>query len=154
MATTSVQDTSPLFYHIERRFPPELKRLICSYMPISVLRKVRKIRQCELPNNYKIAKALNDHFYMVHYGYKLDTMSCQSRIHYLKNQLIYTDQRFMNSFNINDCYNLTSKKLEIQESIKECEESMILPTLLYALYKEPYDTSTLQLEAFNIIETD
>ncbi len=154
MATTSVQDTTPLFYHIERRFPPELKRLICSYMPISVLRKVRKIRQCELPNNYKIAKALNDHFYMVHYGYKLDTMSCQSRIHYLKNQLIYTDQRFMNSFNINDCYNLTSKKLEIQESIKECEESMILPTLLYTLYKEPYDISTQQLDEFNIIETD
>ena len=154
MATTSVQDTTQLFYHIERRFPPELKRLICSYIPISVLRKVRKIRQDELPKNYKIAKALNDHFYMVHYGYKLDTMSCQSRIHYLKNQLIYTDQRFMNSFNINDCYNLTSKKLEIQESIKECEESMVLPGILYALYKEPYDTSTLQLEAFNIIETD
>jgi hypothetical protein len=154
MATTSVQDTSPLFYHIGRRFPPELKRLICSYMPISVLRKVRKIRQCELPNNYKIAKALNDHFYMVHYGYKLDMMSCQNRLHYFEKQLLYTDQRFMNSFNINDCYNLTSKKLEIQESIKECEESMILPTLLYTLYKEPYDTSTLQLEAFNIIETD
>lgn len=154
MATTSVQDTSPLFYHIERKFPPELKRLICSYIPISVLKKVRKIRQDELPKSYKIAKALNDHFYMVHYGYKLDTMSCQSRIHYLKNQLIYTDQRFINSFNINDCYSLTSKKIEIQESIKECEESMVLPGILYTLYKESYDISSQQFEAFNIIETD
>lgn len=97
---------------------------------------------------------MNDHFYRVHYGYKLDIMSCQSRIHYLKNQLIYTDQRFINSFNINDCYNLTGKKMEIQESINECEESMVLPGILYRLYKETYHTSTLQLEAFNIIETD
>lgn len=153
MATISVQDTIPLCYHIERRFPPELKRLICSYIPISVLKKVRKIRQDELPNNYKIAKALNDHFYKIHYGYKLDMMSCKSRIHYLKNQLIYTDKRFMNSFNINDCYNLTSKKIEIKESIKECEESMVLPGILYTLYKESYDISALQLESFNIIVT-
>ena len=154
MATTSVQDTTPLFYHIDRKFPPELKRLICSYIPISVLKKVRKIRQDELPNNYKIAKALNDQLYKIYYGYKLDMMSCQSRIHYLKNQLIYTDQRFIDSFNINDCYNLTSKKMEIQESIKECEECMVLPGILYILYKEPYDISSHQLDAFNIIETD
>jgi len=154
MATISVQDTIPLCYHIERRFPPELKRLICSYIPISVLKKVRKIRQDELPNNYTIAKALNDHFYKIHYGYKLDMISCESRIHYLKNQLIYTDKRFMNSFNINDCYNLTSKKILIQKSIKECEESMVLPGILYALYKEPYDISSQQLNTFNIIETD
>ena len=154
MATTSVQDTTQLFYNIDRKFPPELKRLICSYIPISVLKKVRKISQDELPNNYKIAKALNDHFYKIHYGYKLDMMSCNSRIHYLKNQLVYTDQRFINSFNINDCYNLTSKKIEIQESIKECEECMVLPGILYILYKESYDISALQLESFNIIETD
>jgi len=154
MATESLQDTTTLFYQIDRRFPPELKRLICSYIPISILKTVRKIRQDELPKNYKIAKELNDHFYRVHYGYKLDIMSCQSRIHYLKNQLIYTDQRFINSFNINDCYNLTGKKMEIQESINECEESMVLPGILYRLYKETYHTSTLQLEAFNIIETD
>jgi len=151
---TSVQDTTPLFYNIDRRFPPELKRMICSYIPLSVMKKVRKIRQDELPKNYKIAKALNDHFYMVHTGYKLDTMSYQSRIHYLENQLIYTEQRFINSFNINSCYDLTSKKQEIQESIRECKESMVLPTVLYTLYKDPYDISCRQLDAFNIIECE
>ncbi len=44
--------------------------------------------------------------------------------------------------------------MEIQESIKECEESMVLPGILYTLYKEPYDISSHQLDAFNIIETD
>jgi hypothetical protein len=154
MATTSVQDTTPLFYNIDRRFPPELKRLICSYIPISVLKKIRKIRQDELPNNYKIAKALNDQLYKVHYGYKLDMISCQNRIQYFEKQLEYNKQLFVNTFKVDKCIDLTSKKMEIQESIKECEESMVLPSLLYALYKEPYDISTQQLDEFNIIETD
>ena len=154
MATTSVQDTTPLFYNIDRRFPPELKRLICSYIPISVLKKIRKIRQDELPNNYKIAKALNDQLYKDHYGYTLDMISCQNRIQYFEKQLEYNKQLFANTFKVGKCIDLTSKKMEIQESIKECEESMVLPSLLYALYKEPYDISTQQLDEFNIIETD
>jgi hypothetical protein len=154
MATTSVQDTTPLFYNIDRRFPPELKRLICSYIPISVLKKIRKIRQDELPNNYKIAKALNDQLYKIYYGYKLDMISCQNRIHYFEKQLEYNKQLFVNTFKVDKCIDLTSKKMKIQASIKECEESMVLPSLLYALYKEPYDISTQQLDEFNIIETD
>ena len=97
MATTSVQDTIPLFYHIERRFPPELKRLICSYIPISVLRKVRKIRQDELPKNYKIAKALNDQLYKIYYGYKLDIdiTPIKDRVNkYLKNNTEINSKKY------------------------------------------------------------
>jgi hypothetical protein len=150
----SVQDTTQLFYNIDRRFPPELKRLICSYIPISILKKIRKIRQDELPNNYKIAKALNDYFYKVHYGYKLDMMSCQNRIHYFEKQLEYNKQLFVNTFKVAKCIDLTSEKLKFQESINNCNASMVLPSILYSLYKESYDISSQQLDAFNIIECD
>ena len=60
--------------------PPDMKYVIKTFIPISILKTVRKIRKNELPRNYRIAKALNEHFYMTSVGYKLDINSVNNYI--------------------------------------------------------------------------
>jgi hypothetical protein len=148
------QNNTELFDHIRKRFPPELKRLISSYIPISILKTVRKIKSHELPKNYKIMKGLNHHFYMIHTGYKLDVMGLTTRLHYFENQLVKVNQLFTDSFNINNCFNLANKKQYILKNIQECKELMLIPQLLYIEYTEPYEKSIDQLKSFNLIESD
>ena len=151
---TTNQNNTELFDHIRRRFPPELKRIIKSYIPISVLKTLRKIKSKELPKNYKIASELNNHFYMIHTGYKLDIMGFTFRLHSLEKQLVQINHLFTDSFNIDKCFHLANKKQYILQCINECKKSMIIPELLYIAYTEPYETSSKQFKSFNIIENE
>ena len=54
------------------RMPPELIRYIKQYLPISLLKKVRRIRKSEIPLNYRLCKELNYHLYKKYIGFNID----------------------------------------------------------------------------------
>ena len=132
--------------------PLELENIIKNYIPISILKRVRKIKDNELPRNYRIAKALNEHFYMTSTGYNLDILTCNTNIKYLERRLIHLNRQFNDTFNIHECYQITNNKLITQTSIKNKQKSSLFATILYCLHKEYHDTSSDQLQSYNIIE--
>ena len=66
------------------RMPPELIRYIKQYLPISLLKKVRKIRKNEIPLNYRLCIDLNDYFYKKYIGFDITIKSCYWSISILK----------------------------------------------------------------------
>ena len=134
--------------------PPDMKYVIKTFIPISILKKVRKIRENELPRNYRIAKALNEHFYMTSVGYKLDINTSNNYIKYLERQLIHLNRQFTNTFNIHECYKLTTSKMVTTNMLRDKKKDLLLPTIMYYLHNEYYTTSSYQLQSYNIIEVE
>ena len=50
------------------RMPPELIRYIKQYLPITLLKKVRRIHENEFPLNYRLCTDLNNYFYKKYIG--------------------------------------------------------------------------------------
>lgn len=132
--------------------PHDMKYVIKTFIPISVLKKVRKIKENELPRNYKIAKALNEHFYMTSAGYKLDINTNNNYIKYLERQLSHLNRQFNDTFNIHECYQLTTSKTVAKHMLQDKKDRTLLPRIMYSIHNEYYLTSSHQLQSYNIIE--
>ena len=134
--------------------PPDMKYVIKTFIPISILKTVRKIRKNELPRNYIIAKALNEHFYMTSVGYKLDINSVNNYINFLERRLVHLNRKFHDTFNIHECCQLTTSKTVTSNLLKDKKADLWLPTIMYYLHSDYYATSSYQLQSYNIIEVE
>jgi hypothetical protein len=129
--------------------PAEMKRYIKSYLPISVLKTVRKIQPHEIPMSYRICKDVHDHFYKKYIGYDVDISSCKWRISMIRckmrqNKYLFCISDFCKPF---DCDNMTFMK-----SIKEYETDIQLYTFLREHFFQYYQQSTIHLNNYKIIE--
>lgn len=134
--------------------PPDMKYVIKTFIPISVLKKVRKIKENELPRNYKIAKALNEHFYMTSVGYKLDINSVNNYINFLERRLVHLNRKFNDTFNTSEFCQLTTSKIVTTNLLKDKKADVLLPTIMYYLHNKYYANSSYQLQSYNIIEVE
>lgn len=133
--------------------PPDMKYVIKTFIPISILKKVRKLKKNELPINYKIAKELNEHFYMTSVGYNLDINTRNNYIKYLKKKIIHLNSMYYNTYNIHECYQITTNKQVTNNLIENKKIELLMATLMYSIHNEYYTTSSDQLQCYNIIET-
>jgi hypothetical protein len=134
--------------------PPDMKYVIKTFIPISILKKVRKIKENELPIHYRIAKALNEHFYMTSVGYKLDINSVNNYINFLDRRLVHLNRKFNDTFNIHECCQLTTSKIVTKNLLRDKKKDLLLPTIMYYLHNEYYAISSHQLQSYNIIEVE
>lgn len=134
--------------------PPDMKYVIKTFIPISILKRVRKIRENELPRNYRIAKALNEHFYITSIGYKLDINSVNNYINYLERRLVQLNRKFNDTFNIHECYQIMSNKTLAKNMLEDKKTDLLLPTIMYYLHNEYYTASSHQLQSYNILEVE
>ena len=91
---------------------------------------------------------------MTSVGYKLDINTSNNYIKYLERQLIHLNRQFTNTFNIHECYQLTTSKMVTTNMLSDKKKDLLLPTIMYYLHNEYYTTSSYQLQSYNIIEVE
>ena len=131
--------------------PIELVRYIKSYLPISILKKCRKIKLYELPLNYRIFKDICDHFYLKKISNEIDHKAMKQhlkvlKIQYCQKQNIYNSIISVSSWfkDIKDCVNITSQ-------IQTIERAIDTYNLSEKILNEEYYTSIIHLNNFKII---
>ena len=60
--------------------------IIKSYLPISIIKKCRKIKLYELPINYNLFKDINEHFYLKKLSNDIDHNAMKQHLKVLKTQ--------------------------------------------------------------------
>jgi len=133
------------------RLPPELIRYIKQYLPISLLKKMRRIHKNEFPLNYRLCIDLNDYFYKKYIGFDITIKSCYWSISILKKKELQEKSKTVNPFTIDFWQDLFSDNLSIQNQIIAKEKSIKIYQSFMDHYKEYYDQSTIHLRNHNII---
>ncbi len=141
----------PLFNY-KGYIPLELVGIIKSYIPISILKTLRKLKPHELPKNYILSKALHEHFYMTSIGYSLNANMCNIRIISLEKQIQQINIAFNNSFKINHCVDISTQKIAISQDLDVTKNCKDIYDFLFKLYDDYYQTSSEQLNSYKIIE--
>jgi len=135
------------------RLPPELIRYTKQYLPVSVLKTVRKIEKHELPRNYCLCKDLNDYFYKKYIGYDIDIKMSKWCISMLERNMKQSKLPYVNIFS-NDFWQLpvTPNYVSFHAEIEEHENNIKLYTFLYNHYLEYYQQTIHHLNNYKIIE--
>jgi len=133
------------------RLPFELMDIIKSYLPISIIKKCRKIKLYELPINYNLFKDINEHFYLKKLSNNIDHNAMKQHLKVLKKQYsqkinIYNSIISIPSWfkDIKDCIKITSQIQIIEKAIDNYHS-------LEPILNEEYYTSIIHLKNFNII---
>ena len=133
------------------RMPPELIRYIKQYLPISLLKKVRRIRKSEFPLNYRLCRNLNDYFYKKYIGFDITIKSCYWSISILKKKELQEKGKTVNPFTFDYWQDVFSDSPSIQNQIIAKEKSIKIYQSFMDHYKEYYDQSTIHLRNHKLI---
>jgi len=135
------------------RLPPELIRYTKQYLPVSVLKTVRKIEKHEFPSNYSLCKDLNNYFYKKYIEYDIDIKMSKWRISMLERNMKQSKFSHVNIFS-NDFWQplVTSNNVSFHTEIEEYENNIKLYTFFYDHYLEYYQQSIHHLNNYKIIE--
>jgi hypothetical protein len=135
------------------RLPPELIRYTKPYLPISVLKTVRKIQKHELPVNYSLCKDLNDYFYKKYIGFDIDIKMSKLCISMLERKMKQNKCVTSNIFSSDFWQSpVTSNNVSFHTEIKEHENNIKIYTFLHHHYLEYYQQSIQQLDNYKILE--
>lgn len=133
------------------RLPPELVRYIKAFLPISILKKVRKIHNSEFPINYRICIDINHHFYKKYIGCDIDIQILKMSIELLKKKRIQQNKPVINPFSHSFWQN---SPLDINKEIETKIQSIEYNKRLMDHYLPYYFYSTLHAYNHKIIELD
>ena len=133
------------------RMPPELIRYIKQYLPISLLKKVRRIRKREIPLNYRLCRDLNDYFYKKYIGFDITIQACQWSITILKKKELQEKGKTVNPFTFDYWQGVFSDSPSIQNQIIAKEKSIKIYQSFMDHYKEYYDQSSIHLRNYKLI---
>jgi len=146
---TKKQDTTIKYVNM---LPPELVRYIKEYLPISVIKTVRKLHEHELPINYLICKDLNDYFYKKFLGFGLTINSCKWNISMLQNKKIQNSRTVFNPFSVDFWQTPFTTNTSIDKEIMEKENSIQIYKSFRDYYKDYYRQTILHMRNYKIIE--
>ena len=135
-----------------RYLPQDLVRYTRPYLPISLVRKVRKIRKTELPLNYRICKDLNDYFYTKYIGCDVDIKYLQFSIDVLKNKQLH--KSVVSPFSLNFWQDPLTNDSYIRTEIAKKEGLINNLKTMMNYYYPMYCQSTSHLNNFKIIELE
>lgn len=136
-----------------RYLPQDLVRYTRPYLPISLVKKVRKIRKAELPLNYRICKDLNDYFYTKYIGCDVDIKYLQFSIDILKNKQLQ-NKRVVNPFSLDFWQDPFTNDSYIRRDIANKEDRIAKLKTMMNYYYPMYSQSTSHLNNFKIIELE
>lgn len=134
------------------RMPYDMIYTINKFLPVSLLKKLRKIHKSELPINYKLIFDLNDYLYLKYIGYDIDIKAIEFSITMLKNQLQESKRKIVNPFSL-EYWNTNSISNEnVRQEINKREKLIKENKLLYDYFYDKYVNSTIHSQNLNIIE--
>lgn len=134
------------------RMPYDMIYTIKQFLPVSLLKKLRKIHKSELPINYKLIFDLNDYLYLKYIGYDIDIKAIEFSITLLKNQLQESKRKIVNPFSL-EYWNYNSISNEyVRQEINKREKLIKENKLLYDYFYDKYVNSTIHSQNLNIIE--
>lgn len=133
------------------RMPPELIRYIKQYLPISLLKKVRKIRKNEIPLNYRLCIDLNDYFYKKYIGFDITIKASHWSISILKKKELQEKMKTVNPFTFDFWQDVFSGSPSIKSQIEAKENCIQIYQSFMEHYKEYYDQSTIHLRNYKLI---
>lgn len=134
------------------RMPYDMIYTINKFLPVSLLKKLRKIHKSELPINYKLIFDLNDYLYLKYIGYDIDIKAIEFSITLIKNQLQESKRKIVNPFSL-EYWNTNSISNEnVRQEINKREKLIKENKLLYDYFYDKYINSTIHSKNLNIIE--
>jgi hypothetical protein len=134
------------------RMPYDMIYTIKQFLPVSLLKKLRKIHKSELPINYKLIFDLNDYLYLKYIGYDIDIKAIEFSITLIKNQLQESKRKIVNPFSL-EYWNTNSISNEnVRQEINKREKLIKENKLLYDYFYDKYVNSTIHSQNLNIIE--
>lgn len=134
------------------RMPYDMIYTINKFLPVSLLKKLRKIHKSELPINYKLIFDLNDYLYLKYIGYDIDIKAIEFSIILIKNQLQESKRKIVNPFSL-EYWNTNSISNEnVRQEINKREKLIKENKLLYDYFYDKYVNSTIHSQNLNIIE--
>lgn len=133
------------------RMPPELIRYIKQYLPISLLKKVRRIHKNEFPLNYRLCIDLNDYFYKKYIGFDITIKASHWSISILKKKELQEKMKTVNPFTFDFWQDVFSGSPSIKSQIIAKENCIQIYQSFMDHYKEYYDQSTIHLRNRKLI---
>ena len=134
------------------RMPYDMIYTINKFLPISLLKKMRKIHKSELPINYKLIFDLNDYLYLKYIGYDIDIKAIEFSIILIKNQLQESKRKIVNPFSFEYWNNNSISNENVRQEINKREKLIKENKLLYDYFYDKYVNSTIHSQNLNIIE--
>ena len=134
------------------RMPYDMIYTINKFLPVSLLKKLRKIHKSELPINYKLIFDLNDYLYIKYIGYDIDIKAIEFSITVLKNQLQESKRKIINPFSFKYWTLEYFSNEYIRQEINKREKLIKENKLLYDYFYDKYVNSTIHSQNLNIIE--
>ena len=121
------------------RMPYDMIYTINKFLPVSLLKKLRKIHKSELPINYKLIFDLNDYLYLKYIGYDIDIKAIEFSITLIKNQLQESKRKIVNPFSL-EYWNTNSISNEnVRQEINKREKLIKENKLLYDYFYDKYE---------------
>ena len=131
------------------RMPYDMIYTIKQFLPVSLLKKLRKIHKSELPINYKLIFDLNNYLYMKYLNYDIDIKFNEICIKTLKKRLQEFKVKTINPFSLDYwCTCSVSAQREINKKEKLIKENKFL----YDYFYDKYVNSTIHSKNLKIIE--
>jgi len=134
------------------RMPYDMIYTINKFLPVSLLKKLRKIHKSELPINYKLIFDLNDYLYLKYIGYDIDIKAIEFSITLIKNQLQESKRKIVNPFSLEYWNNNSISNENVRQEINKREKLIKENKLLYDYFYDKYVNSTIHSQNLNIIE--
>ena len=134
------------------RMPYDMIYTIKQFLPVSLLKKLRKIHKSELPINYKLIFDLNDYLYLKYIGYDIDIKAIEFSIILIKNQLQESKRKIVNPFSFEYWNNNSISNENVRQEINKREKLIKENKLLYDYFYDKYVNSTIHSQNLNIIE--
>lgn len=134
------------------RMPYDMIYTINKFLPVSLLKKLRKIHKSELPINYKLIFDLNDYLYIKYIGYDIDIKAIEFSITVLKNQLQESKRKIINPFSFKYWTLEYFSNEYVRQEINKREKLIKENKLLYDYFYDKYVNSTIHSQNLNIIE--
>ena len=132
--------------------PPELVRYIKQYLPITLLKKLRRIHDIEFPLNYRLCKEMNDYFYQKYIGFNMDISSIKMNIKRLQTKKIQNKSTVFNPFSVNFWTTEFTNDTSIDNEISRQEKNIELFQIIMNYYQDYYNHNVIQLRNYNIID--
>lgn len=133
------------------RMPPELIRYIKQYLPISLLKKVRRIHENEFPLNYRLCTDLNDYFYKKYIGFDITIKSIHLSISILKKKELQEKCKTVNPFTADFWQDVFTGTPSINNQIVAKENCIQIYQSFMEHYKEYHNQSTIHLRNRKLI---
>ena len=133
------------------RLPFELMDIIKSYLPISILKKCRKIKLYELPVKYRIFKDISDHFHFKKMSNDIDHNAMKQHLKVLQIQYCQKHNIYNSIISVSSWFKDIKECVHITSQIQQIERIIDTYNLSEKVVNEEYYTSIFHLNNFKII---